>query len=173
MGGDVARAVAAEDPQAGAALDRGEIIPPRLMDRRMVSEVENKLARFYDLVIDGYPRYMEQMADLVNISVSRRVILSYVVLECSHQHSFDRCRGRLRFDDHPDAIGERVRHWQQEGVRIKDWLSTRTISRGIPASVGAGMVINTETLTADEVFMTVRRWFDRTTVDYAGRGVEL
>lgn len=62
-GGDIARNLAETNPEVRLALDRGDMAPESLMNSTMIKILLNKGPD--PLIVDGYPRYWEQMADVM------------------------------------------------------------------------------------------------------------
>ena len=62
--GDIARQMAEEDPETRDALAAGKMAPPYRMDKRIV-EILYGGALPGDVVVDGYPRYIGQLEDIV------------------------------------------------------------------------------------------------------------
>lgn len=124
-GGDVARALAVTDEEVRQALEVGELAPQDKMDQRMLELVMAARHRA-GVVVDGYPRYFEQVVDLlVECERSDYRRLAFVVLSCAPRVSVERLKARARPDDTDGPVMQRMRHWQEEGVRLVSYLDRR------------------------------------------------
>jgi adenylate kinase family enzyme len=98
--GNVARQLAESDPEVAAALAVGELAPRQKMNTAMAAIIED--AQGNNLVIDGFPRYEEQLAVLKGKDVKHIIVGA----------SFDECRERLakraRYDDTPENVQKRL-----------------------------------------------------------------
>ncbi len=119
--GDVARVLGNSDPKIAEALKRGEFIPPAQMDSLMLGH----LLTTGHQVIDGYPRYFEQLAD-INTHFNAKEC-SFVVVSCPEAVIRERhaARGRAESGDIDDRL-QRYREFTQPMVK---WLErySRTV----------------------------------------------
>lgn len=119
----MARSLAKDDLGVANALAHGKMAPPHLMDKHALSTIQKK-ERTSRLVVDGYPRYMEQLADLMGRpeSVSQS---AFIILESDWKASMARCNARRREDDIDESFATRWQHWESEGARVKQYLARR------------------------------------------------
>lgn len=114
--GDVARAIAKTDDKIRQALERGEYIPPEKMDRLMMSLINEN--RNIAVVIDGYPRYFEQLADILANFPSWSC--SFVVVECPIGELARRHDERGRYTT--GSFDDRIHRYMEQTHPMVKWL---------------------------------------------------
>lgn len=124
-GGEVARTFAARFAQVQAALNRGDFVPPEIMDRAMVNRIHEERERYRHVVVDGYPRYFEQLLDLALMDGPQN--LAVVVLMADPDTLERRNLERGRSDTH--AHQDRMRFYRERTQPMVDWIENRR--RGI------------------------------------------
>lgn len=115
--GDVARKLAETDEETRDLLARGQMAARGKMNLAM-SEVIRRPGK----VVDGYPRYMEQLADLYRV-VSVRPI--FIAFGASNHVLINRLEGRGRSDDTFANINNRLSNYFAETEPVIDYLAHR------------------------------------------------
>lgn len=138
--GDIARALAEADEEVRDALAIGARVPPEKMDRRMIEAVWEARVRtpastlptglrrrpFRDVVVDGYPRYMGQLTDVLVQGPMHAERVQFVWLRCDPIVALKRRLARGRADDDGDA-GETRAAWQRQAVeQMTDYVRSRS-----------------------------------------------
>lgn len=118
--GDVARTLAMRDEETRIELDNGRIAPPVKMREAMLAAIEP------NSILDGYPRYMEQLADLYyQVSqfhhLERQTLINIVFL-CDPTHARDRLLVRGRGDDQEKQIYQRIENYRTGTLPVVNYL---------------------------------------------------
>jgi adenylate kinase family enzyme len=123
--GDVARSLADTDLETREALVLGQVAPRAKMNQAMIQELRNHFGqpgpRY--LIVDGYPRYMEQMADLLTVFAHHQIVIFN--LQLSDTQAWLRLDNRRREDDTIDAIQQRMTTFKEETQPMIEWASRR------------------------------------------------
>lgn len=111
--GDLARQMAETDPETKLALSSGTMAPREKMRTKMNDTItEFVRAKFPLLIFDGYPRYKEQLNDLIAIIPMHNICIIHV--SCDDETAKGRLHNRRRLDDTDDAIKARIRGFWHE-----------------------------------------------------------
>lgn len=146
VAGDVARRLAMSDPEVQDALDKGQLAPKHKMNAEMYKQIEDAATHGENVLLDGYPRYMEQMADLLLACFHHCVDFAFIVIECDDETAIARLAARARNDDMPEQIRNRLKHFHEETYPVIKWMRTRDSS----------IVLNVPNGTAQEQYETIR-----------------
>lgn len=115
--GDVARQLAQTDPETEAALARGALAPRQKMNDAMLGYLNSHRR----IVLDGFPRYFEQLADVLLF----RPTSLFIVLDLDEESAYARLLARKRDDDTPKAIWSRLHTFDHETAPMLRWLQRR------------------------------------------------
>jgi adenylate kinase family enzyme len=114
--GDIARKLAETDEETKQELDQGKIAPPGKMREAMIHEFQP------NTILDGYPRYWEQLADLYYYTRQRKPMLIYVAFQCRPEEAFRRLTNRNRSDDTMSQINQRVANYRNLTLPVLSYL---------------------------------------------------
>ncbi len=103
--GNVARDQAKTDPEVAAALASGQFAPKEKMNAAMKLLITKAVLGGETIVLEGYPRYKEQLDDLLAVAGDR---VYFVRLDCNDGVATGRMLNRKRGDDKPDIIERRL-----------------------------------------------------------------
>lgn len=108
-------------------LQTGKLVPTELVNRLLGEAIE----RAHDIdhvILDGYPRLLEQAKWLVeNQTTHGRDIKLAIVMEVPKSELMKRIQIRGRADDTPEAIDERLRIYRTEVYPILSYLTEQNI----------------------------------------------
>lgn len=110
-GGDVARRIAETNKEVADALERGEFAPKELMNAEMRKIVGRAILDDAPIILEGYPRYQEQMDDLLRVTDGR---VGFVLIGCNDDTARKRLFTRMRSDDTHEAIDARILNYWAE-----------------------------------------------------------
>ena len=111
--GDVARKLAETDTEVAASLVAGDFAPRDKMNAAMIEEITDAKSGEYDhVILDGYPRYMRQFAQMSEAHPLRSTLVLYV--GCNDSTASTRLTLRGRGDDTNDTINERLEGFWRE-----------------------------------------------------------
>lgn len=113
--GDVARKLAETDEETRIELAAGRIAPPSKMRRAILDSVD-----YYNTILDGYPRYWQQLADL--FYEFGNYDITHVVFGCKPDIAVQRLRKRQRADDTDYQIGNRMQTYREETLPVISYL---------------------------------------------------
>ncbi len=103
----------AHDPEINAYMQKGELIPSDVSSRIM-GEAIKKAGDIDSIILDGFPRQIEQAKWLIDTQPEHgRAIDLVVVLEVPREELLNRLSIRGRADDTPEAIDNRLRDYRQ------------------------------------------------------------
>lgn len=103
----------AHDSEINEYMQRGELIPYTVTNRIM-GEAIKKAGDIDRIILDGFPRQLEQAQWLINEQPEHgRAIDLVVVLEVPREELLNRLSIRGRADDTPEAIDQRLRDYRQ------------------------------------------------------------
>jgi adenylate kinase family enzyme len=114
--GDVARKLAETDEETAFELSMGRIAPPTKMREAMIEKFQPAT------VLDGYPRYWEQLADLYYFTRRRAMPLIFVAFQCELAEAVRRLEKRARADDTRYQIGVRVDTYRNQTLPVLSYL---------------------------------------------------
>lgn len=117
----------AHDPRLSELMHRGEVVPHEDIIRIM-GEALAKAGDIDQVILDGFPRQMEQARWLIDSQPEHgRSIGLVVVLEVPREELLNRLRIRGRADDTPEAIDTRLNIYRQEMYPILSTLTEQNI----------------------------------------------
>lgn len=117
-GGDVARQLAVSDDETRERLEVGKLAPRQKMNDAMLSYLNSG----GDLILDGFPRYFEQLLD---VQLFRPEHTLHIVLNVDADTAYDRLTNRSRSDDRPAQIAHRIQTFNYETMPMIMWLQRR------------------------------------------------
>lgn len=110
--GDIAREIAAKDKSATESLDKGNMADEHLMRQRIYF----KLLLSTNVVLDGFPRFIDQDNWLHNLFISRDVQFRYIYFPIERDEAIARAINRNRPDDH--SIESRIDYYNTNTAPI-------------------------------------------------------
>lgn len=115
------------DPHIIAEMHAGKLVSPEVVN----SVIEEALERSADIdhvILDGFPRMLEQAKWLVEETTSRHSAVNAVfVLDVPRDVVFERLRIRGRLDDDRDTVEKRLESYEQEINPILDYMESQGI----------------------------------------------
>ena len=114
------------DPAIHDALIQGKLVPVEVSEQVMGDAIK-RAADIDQLILDGFPRMLEQATWLVESQTERAVKLA-VVLEVPMEELMKRLAIRGRADDTPESIDERLGIYRKETYPILNYFT----EQGIP-----------------------------------------
>lgn len=123
--GDISRALAETDPDVAHELAHGRITPRAKMREAMLDSLRPQT------VLDGYPRYWEQLADLYYAARPHMDCLISVVFLCDPANAIERLRKRGRDDDSDNNIFQRIENYRQQTLPVVNYLATNKMDHTI------------------------------------------
>jgi len=111
---------------------QGSLVAGKLVAHEKIVEIMNeaikKASNIDQLILDGFPRQLEQAKWLVETQPQHnRAIGLVVVLEVPREELLKRLAIRGRADDEPEAIDERLNMYRQEIYPILSYFSEQNI----------------------------------------------
>tara|TARA_Y100000389_G_scaffold204462_1_gene257153 strand:+ start:5675 stop:6274 length:600 start_codon:yes stop_codon:yes gene_type:complete len=91
-------------------LDQGKFAPNDIVLKLVKKALQEKDAS-KGYVLDGYPRYMQQVRDMEKNGIAYDVV---VFLDVSNEEVINRLTKRGRKDDKPDIINDRIKLYKKE-----------------------------------------------------------
>lgn len=116
--GDVARELAETDDETRLELAAGRIAPPGKMRAAMLDKIKPYT------ILDGYPRYMEQLADLYYQARPSSTSLINIVFLCGPNEAASRLWKRGRSDDTTTQIHQRLENYRLQTLPVVNYLIT-------------------------------------------------
>ncbi len=113
------------DPELKAIMDRGELVDDNLMIRAMVDKILEVVRQGKDVVLDGFPRDVEQATFLADNLAS--VMEMVIVIEVPKTELIQRLELRGRTDDTREAIEERFRIVEQNIYSVCEILRNKGV----------------------------------------------
>lgn len=136
--GDLLRAEVASGSDMGKVIDgfvsTGNLVPLEIVVKTIVGAIENSDKNV--VLIDGYPRSVEQMEELDRIlKDSKNVELSSVIeVVVSEQVAYERVIGRARgADDNEEVFNNRMKVYTEPLKDIQDFYSAKGLLKKINA----------------------------------------
>lgn len=111
------------DPEIKATLERGELVSNEIIERLMIDGMLKSVREGKDVVIDGFPRDIEQAEWLAENLAS--VMKLVIIIEVPKPELIHRLELRGRADDTREAIEERFRIVEQNIYSICEILSAK------------------------------------------------
>lgn len=117
-----------KDPELLKVMSTGSLVDPEITNRIM-GEAITKAKDIDQLILDGFPRNMENAQWLIdNKSHHGRDIALVVVLEVPKSELLKRLAIRGRADDVPEVIDERLRIYRQEMYPILTYFTEQGVN---------------------------------------------
>ena len=118
-----------KDPELLAQMSTGKLVDPEIVNRVMGEALERaKSKRVKKVILDGYPRQLEQAKWLVeNKTRHGRDIDLVIVLEVPRTELMRRLEIRGRLDDVPEVIDERLRIYRQEMYPVLNYFNEKGV----------------------------------------------
>lgn len=134
--GDLLRAEVASGSDLGRLIDsfisKGNLVPLDVVVNTIISAIKSSHTDY--ILIDGYPRSVEQMMELDKVlSNSNDVKLSGVIeVDVSEQVARERVLGRARgADDNDEVFNNRMKVYLAPLKEIRDFYSSKSLLRNI------------------------------------------
>lgn len=117
----------ARDPEINAYMQEGKLIPSDVSNRIM-DEAIRRAGEIDEIILDGFPRQLEQATWLVGTQQANgRNVEIIVVLEVPRQELLKRLSIRGRADDTPEAIDQRLSDYRQVMYPILGYMTEQKI----------------------------------------------
>ena len=130
--GELLRAEVASGSELGKLIDsytsKGNLVPLEIVVKTIVDAISNAPKNI--VLIDGYPRSVEQMTELDKILTSKNdiTLTSVIEVEVSEKTACDRVLGRARgADDNVEVFNNRMKVYQTPLKEIQDFYSKKGI----------------------------------------------
>ena len=134
--GELLRAEAASGSELGKLIDsytsKGNLVPLEIVVKTIVDAISNAIKDI--VLIDGYPRSVEQMVELDKILQNKSdiALVSVIEVEVSEKTACDRVLGRARgADDNVEVFNNRMKVYQTPLQEIQDFYSKKGILKKI------------------------------------------
>jgi len=134
--GDMLRTEVASASKIGKEIDKyiskGEIVPIKIVIKTIVSAIESSPTDI--ILLDGYPRSLEQMNELDKYLKNAHNIKLMSVIEVlvSEETARDRVLGRARgVDDNNEVFNNRMKVYTQPLEQIRDFYKSKNILKVI------------------------------------------
>ena len=157
LAGETLRKIAEEDSELGRFVhsftSTRHLVPGDLLGKVMKAKLEEFVGKKDIVVIDGYPRNMDQLKIMDTISMDLRwVVIQVPVEECRRRIASASDRG-LRLDDRHEAVKEKgFIVYEQETKPMIDFIEGRK----------KGSVLDVDGMqTPEEIAETVRKYFSK------------
>ncbi len=99
----------------------GELVPNFLTSSIVMTEVAERLTEDSHLVIDGFPRNLDQARVLEQmLAFYKRTNLTVICLDVANEIVVERMQSRGRADDTPELIAERLRLYHDQTKPLTD-----------------------------------------------------
>lgn len=116
------------DPEVIKELHTGKLLSTELVNK-IVGEAISRAENIDQLILDGFPRLLEQAEWLIASQPAHgRSVSMAVVLEVPESELLKRLEVRGRADDTPEAIKERLKIYRQEVYPILNYFSEQNIT---------------------------------------------
>jgi adenylate kinase len=145
--GDLARALAQEDPHTAVALDKGRMAPEAAMRHEVRRALEAADLAKGGWILEGFPRDMAQLVCLMDWTAA---LPCFVHVDVTEWSVIERLTSRRRDDDTPDAIAARIADFHRLAVPV------------LSALEGGGVLYTTERYwSLEETVENIERWVCR------------
>lgn len=115
------------DPELSKLMHEGKLVPHEAITRIM-GEAISKAGNIQQIILDGFPREMDQAQWLIESQPAHgRSIGLVVVLEVPREELMKRLEIRGRADDTPEAIDQRLNIYRQEMYPILSLVTEQKI----------------------------------------------
>ena len=128
------------DPELLAEMSTGKLVNPEIVNKVMGEALDRADDRVQKVILDGFPRQLEQAKWLVEHSANHgnRKIDLVIVLEVPRSEVLRRLEIRGRLDDQPEVIDERLKIYRQEMYPVLNFLNEQGVA--IAHTDGTGTV---------------------------------
>lgn len=118
------------DPELLAEMSTGKLVNPEIVNKVMGEALDRADDRVQKVILDGFPRQLEQAKWLVEHSANHgnRKIDLVVVLEVPRSEVLRRLEIRGRLDDQPEVIDERLKIYRQEMYPVLNFLNEQGVA---------------------------------------------
>jgi len=121
--GDIVREIAKTNEAMAESIKYGRLAPEHHMDEMTLSKLMYLSKRDRDVVIDGYPRYFEQLFDIVTYLGDVRKFFYFVEATYDEMQERDLQRGRV--DNTESQFRNRFRIFQERTMPMVKLLQSR------------------------------------------------
>ena len=113
------------DPELLAEMSTGKLVNPEIVNKVMGEALDRADDRVQKVILDGFPRQLEQAKWLVEHSANHgnRKIDLVIVLEVPRSEVLRRLEIRGRLDDQPEVIDERLKIYRQEMYPVLNYFN--------------------------------------------------
>ena len=118
------------DPELLAEMSTGKLVNPEIVNKVMGEALDRADDRVQKVILDGFPRQLEQAKWLVEHSANHgnRKIDLVIVLEVPRSEVLRRLEIRGRLDDQPEVIDERLKIYRQEMYPVLNFLNEQGVA---------------------------------------------
>ncbi|MDR1300509.1 MAG: nucleoside monophosphate kinase [Candidatus Nomurabacteria bacterium] len=122
--GDLLREKAKNDVMLAKIMDKGDLAPSGVINELIFTAVDPTDKGH--VVVDGYPRELEELADLVE-RYGVNTIAAAIVLVLPETEAIKRLKLRAREDDDDDAIQRRLEIYHEEMAPILNFFDEHSV----------------------------------------------
>ena len=147
--GDMFRAEVASGTQRGEIIETyisaGNIVPIDIAIETILQAIKNAPTDVLIIVIDGYPRSIEQMVELDKYLINDSVVklVNVIEVEVSEQVARDRVLGRLRgSDDNVEVFNNRMKVYIQPLEQIQEFYTKKDLLKKINGERTIEKIVN-------------------------------
>ncbi|CAD7286426.1 adenylate kinase [Campylobacter suis] len=144
--GDLLRAEVASGSELGKLIDsfisKGNLVPLEVVVNTIVSAI--KSANTPNVVIDGYPRSVEQMSELDKVlSAQNEIVLKGVIeVDVSEDVARERVLGRARgADDNNEVFNNRMKVYLEPIVAIREFYNAKNLLHTVNGEHGIEPIV--------------------------------
>ena len=118
------------DRELLAEMSTGKLVNPEIVNKVMGEALDRADDRVQKVILDGFPRQLEQAKWLVEHSANHgnRKIDLVIVLEVPRSEVLRRLEIRGRLDDQPEVIDERLKIYRQEMYPVLNFLNEQGVA---------------------------------------------
>ena len=118
------------DPELLAEMSTGKLVNPEIVNKVMGEALDRADDRVQKVILDGFPRQLEQAKWQVEHSANHgnRKIDLVIVLEVPRSEVLRRLEIRGRLDDQPEVIDERLKIYRQEMYPVLNFLNEQGVA---------------------------------------------
>lgn len=117
-----------KDPELLKMMSTGKLVEPEVVNRIMSQALSRASEKVHKVILDGYPRQLEQAKWLIDGEGGKnRKIELVIVLEVPRSELLRRLEIRGRMDDTPEVIDERLRIYRQEMYPVLNYLNEKGV----------------------------------------------
>ena len=118
------------DPELLAEMSTGKLVNPEIVNKVMGEALDRADDRVQKVILDGFPRQLEQAKWLVEHSANHgnRKIDLVIVLEVPRSEVLRRLEIRGRLDNQPEVIDERLKIYRQEMYPVLNFLNEQGVA---------------------------------------------